>query len=391
MKDISSATVSPGLGSFTREQVSPIAATNNKFMLAHYLRGIAALWVMLFHLAEGKHIDHLKASLPHLLGQIVFDHGNLGVAIFFALSGFVIAHSSIRHGTADFVCGRFVLRRLVRLCPPYYFSIVVVIAFMLLKAAATRQAIALPSGGDVMMHLLFLQEIVKVPPINVVYWTLCIELQFYLVFALMMLLVARLQRTRLKTYAWPMLFGIAALAGLLAPLGIVQGLEWNTWFLPTWHLFIAGVLLHQALLRGGRYVLAFAVYAAILLLACYRGTGGSGTAFTLMGAATAIFLFYGERFMAARARRDRGESGSAGRAIMLLAIFGQLLGTISYSLYLLHNPITGASAYITSKVLGHSVAAEIVAMIFASTACIVGAWIAYRLIERPSLQWARRF
>lgn len=48
----------------------------------------------------------------------VLDHGNLGVAVFFVLSGFVIAHSLHGVRVTPSVVGRLMLRRSLRLDPP---------------------------------------------------------------------------------------------------------------------------------------------------------------------------------------------------------------------------------------------------------------------------------
>jgi len=67
-----------------------------RFAFADSLRGIAALWVVLFHLSKGDHIDQLIASLPKFLKPILFNSGGLGVAIFFVLSGYVMTHTIYR-------------------------------------------------------------------------------------------------------------------------------------------------------------------------------------------------------------------------------------------------------------------------------------------------------
>ena len=64
----------------------------------------------------------LPLSLPKILR-----HGDLGVEVFFVLSGFVIAHQRGRPITPAFA-GRFALRRAIRLDPPYYFTILVSVA-----------------------------------------------------------------------------------------------------------------------------------------------------------------------------------------------------------------------------------------------------------------------
>ena len=150
------------------------------------MRGLAALWVVLFHAAEGRHLLKLEAALPAWLDADIFSHGNFGVPIFFVLSGFVIAHS-VGGGRVDAAyLGRFTLRRSIRLGLPYWASIVLAIGFLSLKAAATHSPVAIPTPGQIAAHVFYLQEILRVQEINSVYWTLCYEMQFYLLFCLLL-------------------------------------------------------------------------------------------------------------------------------------------------------------------------------------------------------------
>jgi len=73
-------------------QASP-RARGSRLAFADGIRGLAALWVVLFHTSKGRHVDHLMAVLPTWFNSLVFDWGHLGVALFFVLSGFVMMHS----------------------------------------------------------------------------------------------------------------------------------------------------------------------------------------------------------------------------------------------------------------------------------------------------------
>ncbi|MEO1183425.1 MAG: acyltransferase family protein [Cyanobacteria bacterium J06636_27] len=101
---------------------SALSGTQKKKQKIHFhfvdsLRGIGAIWVVLYHIyATGKLVD-LSNFLPDRLEYIAFKLGNLGVAIFFVLSGFVIAHSLRNAKINPSYVGRFSLRRLLRLSP----------------------------------------------------------------------------------------------------------------------------------------------------------------------------------------------------------------------------------------------------------------------------------
>jgi peptidoglycan/LPS O-acetylase OafA/YrhL len=68
----------------------------------------------------------------------------------------------------------------------------------------------------------------------------------------------------------------------------------------------------------------------------------------------------------------------------------QMLGAISYSLYLTHNPITGAVFRVGYMVTGRSAILEVVWWSLATCACLVFAWGVWWLVERPSIRLARR-
>lgn len=149
------------------------------------LRFLAASAVMLFHLActswiipssEAMMLLDGKARFPELLGITAI--GWIGVPIFFAISGFVIAYSA-EGSTPE----RFLRSRLLRLIPGVW--VCATISFLLALAFLPE-----PSGN---LTLTYLRTLVLFPVptwIDGVYWTLAIEIAFYtVVFANLLLRV----------------------------------------------------------------------------------------------------------------------------------------------------------------------------------------------------------
>ena len=159
-----------------------------RLAFADGLRGIAALWVVLFHMSEGGHIDSFKALLPQALALVIFDHGDLGVAIFFVLSGFVMAFTVKNAKVDSEFATKFILRRLTRLTPPYYFAIAVAVLVGIVKTHVLGAANINISPAVILANMVYLQGIFSMPYINIVFWTLCIEVQFYIAFAILFLL-----------------------------------------------------------------------------------------------------------------------------------------------------------------------------------------------------------
>ena len=167
---------------------------SNRLALADGLRGVAAMWVVLFHAAEGGHLKLLQASLPCWFVGWVFGHGELGVPIFFVLSGFVMA-LTVHHAPIDAAHGlKFIARRLIRLTPPMYFSFAVVIGLAAVKAITAHTAIDLPRWQTLLAHATYTHGLADSPILNPIYWTLGVEVQFYLAFALLVVWADRIGR-----------------------------------------------------------------------------------------------------------------------------------------------------------------------------------------------------
>jgi peptidoglycan/LPS O-acetylase OafA/YrhL len=321
------------------------------------LRGLAALWVVLFHAAAGHHIGELEAALPDWL-HAKLSAGHFGVPMFFVLSGFVIAYAVRSHRVDAAYFGCFTLRRAIRLGLPYWASIAVAIAFLEMKGLATHTQVALPTPGELAAHAVYLQDVLGVHQINAVYWSLCYEMQFYLLFCL---LVAAAQRSRFPVFA------VAAAVSLAWPLvdPHVHGL-----CLPYWHGFLLGVFTCWAL-QGMLRPAAFALYAAALVALWLW----SHDRFTLVCVATAAAIY-----AAGAVQKMDG---------WLRWRWVQFLGMVSYSLYLIHNPVMGAGFNVAYRVLPHSASGELAALLAVLAFALATAFAFWWLIERTSTALSR--
>src|SRR5262245_8352043 len=145
------------------------------------LRGLAALAVAWFH------FTNCTSLLPQdSWVRASGSFGWLGVELFFVISGFIIPYSMYRGGycfPGDF--GTFLVKRVVRLDPPYLAVIGVTLG--LLWASAFTPGVAVPrrevSGPQVLRDLGYLNAFLGYPWLNPVFWTLAIEFQFYVLVA----------------------------------------------------------------------------------------------------------------------------------------------------------------------------------------------------------------
>ena len=215
------------------------------------LRCIAVLWVVLSHFIHNSPFEEFFSDfLPPLLYRACWK-GSLGVAIFFVISGFVIALSLARDRvTPRFALG-FAVRRYVRLFPPYIAVVFLWIATTALgKIIFPSYDLPQPSGAQLAAHFLYLQNLLGLGDIVGPTWTLCLEFQFYLFYALCALLV--LARSRPVRITGILLFAAATLASISLTAFSVPAeglLESKRLFVRTWYLFALGTLGTLAYLR----------------------------------------------------------------------------------------------------------------------------------------------
>jgi len=159
------------------------------------LRGIAIALVIWFHLWQVSWLDP---------GPLIFIPiaGFLGVELFFFLSAFCLSYPYVRayfEGTAPPGLRHFAYRRFIKIFPSYAISIAAVIAIAALPGAkdswganiqwTTPQAAAF----DLASHLTFVHTLFgdTYSSINGVLWTLGIEVQYYVIFPILIFLLLR--------------------------------------------------------------------------------------------------------------------------------------------------------------------------------------------------------
>ncbi len=306
------------------------------------LRGVACLWVVWYHFT----LTH-----PILALQSSGAYGWLGVPMFFVISGFIIPHTL---ALADYHLrdyGIFLLKRVVRLDPAYLVTIAGILILGYLDRFAPGfkgPSLFHPSLPQVFLHLGFLNTLFDYPWLNVVFWTLAVEAQYYLFIGLTFpALVSRNWYVRIG-----MLLVLAASALLLTS---------GKFFFRYSFLFMLGFLTFyyrsQHLKRW-----PFLASVAIAGLGAWY-TLGLPTA--LAGVATACAIAFLE----------------INSSIMIF------LGSISYSLYLCHLPIGGRMQRLFDKFVPGT-AGSLLGLAAAIGSSLVAAWLLHRIVERPSQLWS---
>jgi peptidoglycan/LPS O-acetylase OafA/YrhL len=137
------------------------------------LRAISIIIVIIKHLVENNKIE----SLPSILN--IFQNGQLGVSIFFVLSGYLITrlliHEQGEYGKISVL--NFYKRRILRIFPAYYFLLICYFFFQLIGFLNA-------SSVDWISAITFTKQFFRVGWLFRHLWTLSVEELFYLIFPL---------------------------------------------------------------------------------------------------------------------------------------------------------------------------------------------------------------
>ena len=320
--------------------------TSGRLETLDCLRGLAAFAVVWFHLTNGN-----SEFLPEGALKSSGTFGWLGVEVFFVISGFVLPYALKRAGYQPADYFRFVWKRILRLDPPYLVCIAVVIVLNFASTLAPGFH-GPPFHFDlnqVLLHLGYLNAFFNHDWLNVVFWTLAIEFQFYLLVALIFPLISHPSlAVRAGTG------GLLAVAAFLLPAG---SLVFHYLF-----LFLLGMWAFQ--IKAG-------LQTGIGLQAIGWALLAGGAWFTL-GTPSCI----------------------AGTVTGLLIVHARLntrpllfLGQISYSLYLLHGPLGGRVINLGSRFVDAPME-RVALLVLAVAACIGAAFLFHRWVELPAQRWS---
>lgn len=194
------------MGEFVREPkaeaLTPREHPSGRRLAAlDFVRLSASLFVVSYHylVLESAWGRATAEIFPH--GRRVAAYGWLGVEIFFLVSGFVICMSAWGR-----TLGQFAVSRISRIFPAYWAGV----AFTALVLFNWPEVRRIGKVSDVFVNLTMLQGGLRVPHIDDAYWTLFVELKFYVLFAC----VIRMGVTYRNCVAF---CGLWTLAGIVAP------------------------------------------------------------------------------------------------------------------------------------------------------------------------------
>ena len=357
-----------------------------RLIFANQLRGVAALSVVASHLVGVfwglRGFVGLASASPiqtgpppdifALVSYPWFNFGPFGVGVFFLISGLVIPFSLERHSRPSFL-----LARVLRIYPTYVVALLIEMA--VLHAGALYWQRPFPyDGWTIVSNLLLVHLLSGLPSVDLVNWTLGVELKFYIVMCLAAPLILRGRVTVLFGIAGIILLGnlalgLPALAAMVArhP-DVCQQLSIDSLYLI--FMFI-GVLFNyhvRGLLRTMPFLASLGAMA-LLFLACWRASLIAGQ----FPVVTTNYIYGLAVFALCYALRGHA------RPLRVLDFFA----AISFPLYLVHS-IVGFSIL---KVLMITGRLSYAAALPLALAAVIGlATLLHHTVERASVALGRR-
>src|SRR6476661_2541895 len=182
------------------------------------VRGLAALFVVVNHVFLRAFPGYPVDTAPLWAAWCIY--GRFAVVLFIVLSGFSLALSPARHGWRLDGLARFARRRARRILPAYWGALVfsLIVAWLLVPPPGQRA----PGAPSVLVNGLLLQNLIHVPSPDRSFWSIAVEVQLYVAFPLLLLLVRRVGATAMLTTVT----ALVVVTGIVAP--HVAWLDWHT-------------------------------------------------------------------------------------------------------------------------------------------------------------------
>ena len=318
------------------------AAKSGRVEVVEALRGLAAVAVALFHFST-----QLQGPVPEVFRLF----GWAGVDAFFVISGFVVPYAMLSSGYRTRSFPAFMLRRMIRLEPPYVFSIVLTLLMWHVTAQFPSFAGQQPdySWLQVASHLLYVIPLTGYAWLSPVYWSLAYEFVFYITVGLFFEPLIR------RNFAWT----AAAAAVLGVGFYVVTGGA-----TPRICEFLIGIAAMRILSQQEHSTELFGW--SLLAMGVTAASGGVVSAFVSALTFAAII------------------AGAHWRMPEVL----QWLGGISYSLYLIHVPIGGRLVNLGHR-LGSGSAYDLALLASALALSLIAAAAFAAVIERPAIRASR--
>lgn len=320
-------------------------ASSGRFQELDVLRGIAALAVVVFHYSG--HCTRYFNDFP-----FNFSYGKYGVQLFFVISGFVIYFTLDKSKNwRDFSFSRF-----SRLYPAYW----AILALLIIKDILSTNPIW---WGGYTVNLTMLQKFLGYPDIDIVFWSLAIELNFYII--MIILFTTRImQKITTITLIWLLIASLYAMINQHPGISFLPDFIYTYLILPHAPYFITGIMFYLAQ-KDGLKPEHIAIISCALIAIYIDGGMEAGIIaviiFTVFGLATTGVLHF------------------------TISRWTLWLGAISYPLYLVHRNLGYEALFSLDRLGFHSTLSFILVL---TGALLLSSVLTY-LVEQPAMKALR--
>jgi len=307
-----------------------------------FLRGFAALAVVLCHYGS--------TLIAYKTLSKILNYGQYGVHVFFFVSGYVICLALIKNNYHPKHFFNFLLKRSIRIDPAYLTTIILtLLSFWLFTSIPSFKGHSIPFiPAQFLAHVFYIVPFTNFGFYNHVFWTLCVEFQFYILIGSLYFLNTSLY----YRICFLLLFSLTSFIPFANSGYLV------TTYAPIFAMGIATMHYHST--KEKEYLIVIAFSAVSIFLNFNIGV---------------LLLIFGVVFFVSFVKK--------------IARVFDFLGKISYSLYIIH-PLVLIYLLGIYKKLSIPKNLELLTLISQVLISVICAYIFYVLIEKPSIALSKK-
>ena len=352
------------------------------------LRGFACLCVVAYHCYNyGPSIPWptLTVGMRRWTPTHFLAYGYMGVEMFFVLSGFCLAYPFFRHSSAGFDWKRYFLHRVRRIYPAYWGALLLlsmlalIISHLHIPTLTNSNVLVMPSFGRSLLSIINPETY-----LNGSFWTLKVELRWYILLPFLLILHRKIKSLGLVAVAVAVSLLYAETLGQNPNSRMSTLLSSLPIFLP---LFVGGIWvaqikaantpdrIEQFLIRSARWGIVVAL-GLVALWAPVHSEEGIHFNRVVPGGLLAFFL-------------------------LLLSLYDPVfrklltwrplvsIGLFSYSLYLIHQPIIMLFSAVTRPLHWSGAIQFFFFQVAVFLFCIMFGFLFFQLAEKPFIRHTR--
>ncbi len=343
------------------------ASTPDRLALVDAFKAVACLVIVLHHLAFYGPMAHRAAVLAPDLVAAFAQHGRLAVQVFLVVGGFLAARALAPRGRLVAVSPvRLLARRYARLAIPYFLAAALAVAgaWVARGLMDDPSVPASPSAAQLLAHALLLQDVLGFDSLAAGLWYVAIDFQLFVLLVAVLWLGARLGGARAGgEWLGPVLVAALGCVSLFFFNRVAALDAWAPYFFVSYAM---GAIVYW-ITRSGRSAALWLIPLVLATLAALELHFRSRVAFAL---GVALVLAFGTRGWLPVA-------WAQGRAF-------RQLGSISYSVFLLHFPVCLVVTGLWVRLLPAGPWVQALGVLVAWSASVLAGWLFYRHVESRS-------